>query len=352
MSVPNKKLDSNITLEGEPLGALVGDDVEEYEVLGYGVVTTIGDAVIPRDWLMQRADELDIPEWLLPGEPRPSSAYKRAVNRLVSAVGDKYWIDGREVTLQLRNPERAGPNVRHVLASIHYPQEETGDEGGRYEHYQLGMLDYNHDTQRFVAVRRLEADAPYLDELNSLWSNVVEEMASLFEEMQECNLGEDIRDKTLYRMRKRHTSTVISLRDGGGLYFFPVQFSDLLESMSTLLTEIDVHYKEGGRRMSLRTMPIFDSEADWIEERVEMELQQRVDNVLDSAFDDFDEGQAASEVVRTVVGDLDEAFDTAEQYNSLLEAELNVEEYLEQLKADIAEQSKQDIIERVLQNQP
>jgi hypothetical protein len=347
-----KRLDSNIEMETKSLatlGGVDGETAEEVQVLGYATISTIGDAEIPRDWLVQRADELGLPEYLMPGEPRPSSAYKRAVRRLLDGGMSRQYVDGREVNLELRNPDHADPNVRIVEAAVHFAEDETGTEGGEYSHHQLGILDYDVDTQDFRAVKKLDSDAQAHDKLLPLWKQVTNRMNDLFDRMQTHNLGEDIRDKTLYRLRTRYTNTTVSLRDGGGVYFFPVEMADIVESLATLLKEVNREFKKGGRTMGLQTMPVFDqdSQREWIESRVEQELEQTVDSVIDAAFEELEEGETASDIVQVAVEELGDAFETAEQYNQLLEAELSIESFVRERMDSVKEQQKEEILEGI-----
>lgn len=349
-----KRLDSNIELDTQPLATLAGADgeaPEQVEVLGYATVSTIGDAVIPRDWLLQRADELGLPEYLMPSEPRPSSAYKRAVRRLLSDGMDKQYVDGREVHLEMRNPDHADPNVRIIEAAVHFPQTETGTEGGEFSHHTLGLLDYDAEVQDFRAVEKLESGSQQYDKLSPLWKQVTNRMDELFEEMATHNLGDDVRDQTLYYLRTRYTNTAVSLRDGGGVYFFPVELADTIEALATLLEDINREFKTGGRRMGLHTMPVFDQEAqrEWIEERVETELEERVDSVIEAAFDSLEDGETAADIAQEAVGELEDQFETAEQYNGLLEAELSVEQALQQRMGEVKDEQKEELIEKILE---
>lgn len=361
----NERLDSDIDLGTKKLSGIVGGDTEDAEVLGYATIYTVGDAVIPRDWLLMRMDELGLPDYMAPPEPRPSSAYKRAARRLLddsgveSAESNLEDFTDRDVEIELDNPEDADTYLRNVELQEFIGSEESGTEGGEYLHHHIGFITYDRDAKspRYVSkVDSVDLEKSDLgqDTVENLWEIIVGRFRFLNDQMATHNLGDDILNHTLYKLTHSWTNTVVSLRDGGAVYFVPADLSDTVEALSDLLADINREYKEGGKRMALDTIPMVDDEQhrEWIQQRVETMMEGAVDDLLDAAFEEFeDEDSTAEEIVRSIMNSMGDTVETAEQYNSLLQAEMSVEEILEEKKQELKDEKRQDIVERVLDQQ-
>lgn len=350
----DKKLDAGITLQGQPMTAAV-DDPEHTEVLGYGVMYTVGsdwNVMVDREWLLDRCQDLGIPQWVAPNEPRPSSAYKRAIKSMKEHYLNEYSItaprldtgveEPHTVTVQIK--EGDGRYVRHVYGEVFFDEEESKQDGGTWDTHHLGYLTYDSDSQSLIA--RREDDLDPGDHLMEVWSDVVEAAKTQMKEMKTTHIGHDIR-KMMYYSTRDYTSKVIPLRDGGAVYFFPSELMDFVDSMAQLYEEIDQKFKEGGKKMAVRKFPIFDSDADWVRERMESVIDESVDKALEDAFEQLAEGETVDAVARAVMNSLGEDVDTAAQYNALLEAEIEVEEVLEERKESL-QGDKEDLIEEVL----
>lgn len=352
------QLDSNLEYDGEPLQAIVGEDAEDVRILGYAVMYTAGsdwNVLVPHDWLANRANELGIPQRVVPNKPRPSSAYKRAIKRLREDVLETVWIEAPRMDtgvpenhrVELRIQEGDGRYVQHLYAEVFFDEEESAQDGGTWVNHHLGYFDYDADWQAvdYIKDDDLEED----NHLHAVWEETVAEVIDLFDEMKTTHIGHGIRQMMYYTTRD-YTNNVISLRDGGAVYFFPAGMSEFVDAMSTLYDEISEQFKRGGATMAVRTIPMLDTEdqREWIRERVEKTLEESLDKAIEEAFKEFDEGEAASTVIDMLQQNLGDDENTAETYNALLEAELNLEDMLEQYKAGIDDEDKRDIIDSVL----
>lgn len=361
MTDGSKNLDSNITLGKQNLSGVVGDD--EPEVIGYAAMYTIGDALIPRQWLLQRADELGIPEYILPGEPRPHVAYSRGVKRLLDkrAVRERE-VDGFQAELQMYNPDDANRYLQMVELRVYFPESETNTEGGETVHHTLGFFDYDKETKSVRAVQKLKKPGHDADEkqrqryqkLKPIWDDIVERMKDpeegWFHKMKRHHTGQDLRN-SVRSVINDYTNTVVPLRSGGAVYFFPTQLADQLEAWNTLLTDINEQFKTGGKNSEMRTIPMVDGEQEmeWVEQRVRETLDKKVDDLLAEAFEALDdEEETAETIAQEVMENISDSVETAEQYNGLLQAQLSVEEILEQRRANISDDKKEEIVERVL----
>ena len=355
-----ERLDSDIELKGQPLKSIVGQSTDDVEILGYAVMYTAGadwNVLVPRDWLLAKCYDLGIDEMVIPSEPRPSSAYKRAIKRLSEDDLD----DTKSITIprldnQIRQSHpvnlsvRSGDsvNMKHLYAEVFYDSRETGEEGGRWEDIRLGFFDYDSDTQNVLAFA--DDDLQGGSELAKLWSHYSTVLRSHFHEMLETHIGLDIR-LMMYHTTKDHTRSVVSLRDGGGVYFFPAGMTDFVESMSELYAEINETYKKGGGTMAVRTLPVLDSESEreWIEERVRKSLEESVEKVIDEAYEQYVDGDAHGEVLAAIRENLGEHAETAEMYNALLEVELDIEEMMADRGRNLDDDDKQELIDMALE---
>lgn len=354
------RLDSNVTIEGQPLKSVTGDSPDEIEILGYAVMYTAGsdwNVLVPRDWLVRRCQELGIDELVVPSEPRPSSAYKRAIKRLKEdAIDDEHFIElprldtqDRElhkVNLSVRDGD--GHNVKHLYAEVFYDEKETGEEGGRWDDVHLGFFDYESDSQMVFA--RIDDGLTSGSEFAQLWAKYSSLVHEYYDDMLVTHIGLDIR-LMMYQTTRQYTRTVMSLRDGGGVYFFPAGLTDFVDSMARLYSDINQQFKRGGGTMAVRTLPVLDSESEreWIEERVRETLEKSVKKVIDKAYEQVDQGAAHSEVLASIRQNLGEHAETAEMYNALLEAELDIDEMVSETRDSLSDEDKQELIDSVLE---
>lgn len=349
------KLDSDIDVEVEQLSDQYGSEFEG-EVLGYGVMYSAGadyNCLVDREWLLDTAEALNIPDDLLPRRVSPYYAYKRTIKRM-----QEDWVENMEVEVERKDGLGAdkhttvvdirkgdGSNVWHVSADVLYTEEETDTDGGIWESTDLGYFIYNTDEKRLKAHRRDELEEGH--ELEDLWKATETTAKRYFEEMQEVHHSTDIREM-MYKAVNTYTESTIKLRRS--VYLFPAGMGDFLDSMAQLYSEINERFKETGEPMAIRTFEILNTEEkrDWIQHKVESTLEDTLDDLLDEAFDSLDDGETSSEVVEGVIDQLGETDTTAETYSSLLEAEISVEMILEDKKQEIADGKREEMVEAVI----
>lgn len=348
MSTNNDDFDSGIEINRKKLSGVLGEDLEDAEVLGRAMMFTVGDVLVPHDWLVERCEELNIPTGIIPEEVWPSSAYKRAMARLLDHAGaHRLRAGGRRVELDLR---RGDGNVRHLYASVFFSEEETEEEGGKYVTHKMGYFDYDGDTQSLN--HHFDEDCP--PALEDTWKRIVGMAQGLKSKMEDHHTGEDIR-LMLYYLRTRETDdlSIISLRDGGAVYFVPEgRLSEIVDRLAQLFHEIDVMYKKGGETMAIHTLEVIDTEEkrEWVRGRVEKAMEDMVDDVIDEAFEalDDDEDSTADEIARSITNGLGGTETAADQYNQLLEAKLAVKEILKERAEGLDDEKKKEAIETVL----
>jgi hypothetical protein len=354
----DKRLDSGIEPEKEQLANKVnGRDPGDIDILGYGVMYTVGadwNCIVPRDWLLDRMNDLGLPMWLAPSETAPHYVYDRAIMWMKEDWLDEYTIEaprmdtgveeGHEVQVYLR--EGDGSRVWHVYAEVFFDEEESKQDGGTWVQHHLGHFIYDKEASTIRARRDDELDED--DYLYEVWLDVSNGAEGLFRRMLNSHIAHDIR-QMMYHTVTKHTKNVIKLRRS--VYLFPAGMGDFVDKMARLYDDIDEHWKSTGEPVAIRTFEVLDADdkQDWIQHQVRESITDNLGSILDSAFEEFDEGEAASQVVKNIKESMGDSIDTAGTYNALLEAEISVEEVLAQQKAEIADSDKQDIIDRVME---
>lgn len=354
---------SKITVQRRELNAVLGaEEDEDQELLGRAMVYRAGDVLVPRDWLLQRCQDLDVPDLIIPDQTTPHSAYKRAMSRLVTSNPqngdhrtDRRFVDYDGINqplrteLELKDGDR---NVNHLTADVFFPEDITGAAGGKWEHHDLGHFNYNTESQSVEAVVNEDAPKPLI----GLFNEMTDRARRLQDRMQEHHTGHDLRHMIYLNMifnSPPEWPNVIPLIDQGGLYFVPEgDLVDVIDSLAIIFREANDKFKVGGAEMAIRTMEVVDSDdkREWIRSRVEDSLEKMVDDVIDKAFETFEEGEeTADEIVDTIVERIDAEGDNAQQYNSLLQAKLDVESMLAQKATEADEPEKEEIVQRAME---
>lgn len=354
----SKKLDSDIEPERQRLKEAVGvSNPEDMEILGYGVMYSVGydfNCIVPRDWLLDRIDDLGIPRWLAPSEPAPHYAFDRAIKWMKEQWLDDYHIEAprmdsgvpedHRVTVDLK--EGDGNRIHHIRAEVFFDEEESGQEGGTWAQHNLGYFTYDKGSSQMVV--RQDDDLDEGDYLYEVFQDVSKGGKALFRRMNSHHVGGDIR-RMMQSAINQGSNNIIKLRRS--VYLFPAGMGDFVEQMTILYEEINQEFKKTGEPVAIRTFEVLntDDKQKWVQHRVEQTLSENLDSILEEAFEKFDEGEAAHQVVKLIRQNLDASSETAETYNALLEAEIDIEEALHEQKQEIADADKEDIIDQVIE---
>lgn len=351
-------------IERRELSAVMGGNTEDAEVLGRAMMYGVGEVLVPREWLLDRCEDLGVPERIRPNQPTPHSAYKRAQSRLVTSNTqngdertDRRYIlfEGMgggpfRVDLELKSGD-GRTNINHLRADVFFPEEVVGVEGGNYVTHELGHFNYDKETQTTKAYK--SDDIP--GSLEGLWDEMVGRAMDLHERMQSFHTGDDLRHMVYLEMilnSPRDWPDIIPLRDAGAVYFVPEgPLTDVIDALSDIFSEVDERYKEGGKTVEIRTLPVVDDDErrEWIENRVEKVMEEGIDDILEEAFGKLDEGEEIDDLVKMVAEELGGKEETVERYNSLLQAQLKVEQYLEGFKAEIEDDDREELVQRVME---
>lgn len=347
------ELTSNIEVGSVPLSA-VSDAAEDPEVLGFAVMSTTGEVVVPRDWLETQWEQRDLPDAIFPSETWSSSAYKRAMFHLLDDGHGEHYLNTefgqQQVTLDVK---KGSGNERHILANVWFddsvPQAEELDidEGGEWRQTTLGVTWYDSEDQDVHISQRIDEEHPLAD----IWQDLIVRIRQLFETHKVSHNGDDMRD-VLYDFT-RYESDSIPLRDGGAVYFVPANERETIESLAYVWDEMNKEHKLGGRRTEIRTIPVIDDtdRRAQIEERATKVVREEIDRVLEDAFetaDDPDDETPEDEIISEIQDALGDHAQTAEVYNSLVGAKIEVRDILKDFAKEVSEESQQDLIESTL----
>lgn len=349
MSTKDNTRDSNATVGRKSLTGVLDGNPEDAEMLGQCVMTTTGDHLyVERDWLEEQFDKFGLPEVLMPRKVRPWMAYGRATNELVDTTNDETItnVGGHSLETQFRL-EDGDDKHYHLYADIFYPEKLVGEEGGDHDTQKIGTFNYLRDTEKVIS-------EPHIDEGHPLWSHWKDfdgRLRALFKRHQLCNNGNDMRDiieTFLFVNDNPDVPKVHTVRFRNGTYFVGAHHSDTVEALSAIWNDMN-QFKKRGQRCKIDTIPVIDSEKQRQQVRrlAEEKLDSIVDSALSDAFTQLQEGETPKEIASRVVDQIGEGTDLAAEYNALLDAELEVERFLESRREDF-EDEKEEIIEEAM----
>lgn len=344
---------SRITDEGVPLDA-VSDAEDNPNVLGFGMMATTGEVLVPREWLESKWDEYNLPESLLPSATWASSAYKRAMFHLLDSGADNRTVSTdagpQRVSLDVK---KGSGNERHVLANIWFDDDHPSadeldiEEGGEWRQTTLGLTNYDADAQDMVSTQRIDEAHP----LAAVWEDLESRARELFETHKVSHNGDDMRD-VLYDFT-RYESDSIPLRDGGAVYFVPAQDLDTIEALRSIWEEMNAEFKAHGRKTEIQTIPVISDtdRKELIESRASKVVRDEIDRVLEDAFDDLedpDDDTPEDEIVSEIEDALGDHANTAEVYNALVDARINVRDVLEDFASEVADEAREDLVQETI----
>ncbi|AGM11892.1 hypothetical protein DNAM5_29 [Haloarcula californiae tailed virus 1] len=348
------RMNSNVEINSVPLDA-VSDAGEDAEVLGFAVMSTTGELVVPREWLQEQWEQYDLPDEIFPSETWASSAYKRSMFHLLDNGQDEQVMktDAGKQKVSLDVKDGAG-NQRHVLANTWFSADHPKadqleiDESGEWRQATLGITNYDAESQKPVLTQAIDDAHPLAD----IWEQLESRIRELYDTHKVSHNGDDMRD-VLYDFT-RYYSDSIPLRDGGAVYFVPANDKDTIEALAEIWDKMDDEFKLRGRETEIQTIPVVsDTERkELVEKRAMKVVRDEVDRVLEDAFDDLedpDDETPEDEIVSTIEKALGDHAQTADVYNSLVDARIEIRDVLQDFASDISSEARQDLIESTLE---
>ena len=371
VSAKDFRLDSDFDIDGDQLTAVVDmddeDDGGEVPAIGYTMIYTIGEMVIPRDWLMGRMEDLGLPVWcpgmegekeyMLPPKVTPKRAFTRTRKYLMDSVNDHQTIDGRLVEFETR---KGDTNTFHLLANAFFEGEIEGiDDDGEWRQVTIGVCRYNREHGAMAVEAKVDENDP----LHAPWLNFKDAALEMFMEMQESHIGKDIQ-KMMFKYVNHWTDSV-KFREGGAVYFVPAKHEASLAALKTLVTDINEgeneegeKFKDTGNNCEIQRIPVVNNGEmrQAVEDRACAHVEDQVSSALPAAFESYENQLENNEevlidgIVEVLEEQLVETDDFATEYNALLDAELDVREAVEGwMEGRRLGEAKQNIVEEALQ---
>lgn len=309
------------------------DGEAEGDILGYAVISTVGsEFVVQRNWLVERADELGVPEWALPSGTTNKRAWTRAVQSLLDQpVGLAASND--DVEMNLNKHDHSHYDVEVI--------DRRDERESRIETVLTLRYDRGHDPE-------VRTD---LMEYRTLAGEYLSQFDTLYEMHQRSNNAEDL-TKMVRTFARAQPTGGWKMRSAGAVYFVPRSSSDELAAIQELLAEIDETWKDEGYRAGLDVLEVQDTtqKREMVEAKVRSELDTIVGGVLDSATDHLNEQDAVDSIVSAVGDDLVRADAVATNANNLLDLRISIRDALVEMGDDLTDAEEEildDVVDRV-----
>lgn len=396
MAITDYELDSDVEAGGRPLTQILpagfdpsamGDDFDESDLpklLGHTCFYTVGDFAVDRDWLIARMDSLGLPAWMVPNQMTEKRAFKQIHERLVDDRRDSngvpknvFPVEGHNgaIEVETRIPTNDAGNKMnneiHLVAQEYTPSGDDDTEG-KYDDTTIGVFLFDSETNSLLARPKVETgselwpiwagthdsewaaaddlsaltvkdvDIDTVTRFNGEWYGYRDGAKVLFNVMQNSHTGRDIQ-KMLYNFT-HHWTRSVKLRGAGAVYFVPARHADTTEKVKVLVTEMGELFKDDGYGVQLQRVPVMDTEEQnyMVEQRARVAVEERIDSILDSFFDDLAEAQSEDVDDEELIGDLtDVVVDALEgveniedEYNTLLQAEISARSTVNDWLAD------------------
>jgi hypothetical protein len=334
MSNDQTTLNGSVMIGDQKIEAVVDED-NNRDIIGWIVPFTIGnDFVVPRDWLEQRAKELNISRRFLPIETSDKRAFTRAGNRVDSRFDCP--MESEELEMNLEKV----PYKRTYHLEVHDRREEEEFDGDV-----IGVIKFDNESTSLIDARPKVAPG---DEMWDSWNEYLGKFENEFELMRNSNLGEDIRHMITSFFQSETKS--VKFRAGGGVYFAPPTTGQVVNGLDQLMSEINEKHKDSGFPCELDTIEVADSDdkKNMVEEKVAREIESKVQEVVEDAFEEIaDDETLMDDVLGSVEEELDDVNDFADEYNALLNAEMTVNEHLEEWKLQATGEAE-DLVDELL----
>ncbi len=327
--------DNTTTIDGDKIAA-IPDGMDADDILGWVTHYTIGRFfMIDADWLQNRADEYGVPESALAGGPTPKKAFKRAAKTFVP----------RRMTD--RTPD--GVTFEHNRVSANEVKLDVKDRRSENENLDGHTLcKFTWDSEEGRAAACLVDVSPGGGE--EWFQNASEVFWEAYDELTHSYMAKDV--SRSIRQWIKATDGGVKMRDGGAVYFVPRTDGDVLDGWHKIARDINEEIKNRDHECAVDMVEVIDSEMkrEMVERKARNEIEGLVDSVIEKAVDELDSDTAATAAVNQVADDLMRAENVAVEHNALLDAELSIQEQLEEWKESVIDGSrKQQAIDAAMQ---
>lgn len=347
---------SNVSIGPKEIGAVQKsdeDDVDEF--LGFLKFSTTGDAVVPREWLVEQWEKHELPMKLLPKEPSKWSAYRRAMREVLEDEDLKHYsVYSNEYNrrfdckLEMEKSDDAESNNLFILyANVFFPEEIVGEDGGDWRRTRLAYFDFlrpDDGPEGMTYKAEIDDDNIHYDR----WMKARARAQRLFGKYQTHHVESD-----LQTMLQKFRADVNAVEIRRAVYFVGNHYQDRIEGFSQVWRAMN-QFKEDGEEMRIEKTPVLNLEEqrDLVASRVRETVEEMVGEIVSESIEEWEQekDKTAEETASDIMEELKESEDLAAEYNQLLRMELSVKNKLEDLMEELTEE-QEDIVERVLNQQ-
>ena len=253
-------MSSEILQHTAALPATETDD-ERYPILGHLVWYSLRDVRINRTELEQLLIKARINPTNMPAEIRPADAFRRATTSITNR-GPEDIGDGKFESIMVREVfSDSNEVVRHII------REETDSQNRRINYGKVGQAVFN---------RQLEKVTVGMD---PRFEHHKHKIMQVYDEYSEYYVGKHIRD-IVFKML--NSTTPVSVRPAGGLYFVANTYTPLVESLEEFVTDINAWGVPGTGDAVFESVPMLDvaKQRKLIFDKYESQCAYSVDNTL------------------------------------------------------------------------
>lgn len=339
---------NNVDIGSKELGAVATSEEDNPgEFIGFIMFSTTGDVLVPRDWLVDKWNEHNLRNSLLPSEPSNWQAYRRTL-QWIQNDGDlmNYEVYSEEIgqtfncELDIEKGDE-GTNVFIVYAKTHFPEDVVGETGGNTSTKRIGYFNFHRPEEDDVPgdmmhVAEVETDNSHHDRLQRLFDSARETM----KDMKEHHIFQDI-NGILQEYRTGRFANAVEIRRS--CYFVPAHHQDSLESLQEIWKEMN-EYKSNGEPVRIDKTPVVNMEEqrELVARRVREKVGTMVDEIVGKIIADFEEDvdQTADEAARELLDELEESEGITTTYNKLLGTKLTIKEILEEKQEGLSQDAE------------
>jgi len=332
--------------ETPDLRGVIGQrDPEDVDVFGFQVIYTTGEFTLPRDDLLDRMEEVDLPGWMAPDAVAPHRAFGRMITDLAED-GEEVEFGGHRVRFDIDSGDSRYSQHFHAKVWHGADDDDVNATAGKWVDHELGIVAYDSDSKGLSFVDRIDENSP----LAPLWYDGIKSRArARFDRHQELHTGKDVNNMVYYLCRQ--WTDAVKLRDS--CYFVPAAYEGIeqyIDGFRELYQWIDAEYKTRGQATELFAIEIVDSERqrEMVERKVRDEMEGEVGDVFDDIVEEVTEGAQADAIAEQVVADMDAVEGIAERHSAVLKTELSVKRAMQDVLDDM-DGDREEIVERALE---
>ena len=350
MAITDHELDTGVSIGTQDLTGVTDIDPEEAEILGHAVTYTVGDFEVPREWLMERMEDMGLPEFMKFRQPTDKRAYNRIRQRLVNVDNGydeiKATVEGE--TRKARVFTKKVTNESFQIDVDVFYDSDAENEQADWRTTTIGYVNYKSEDGGVITRPDIREEDP----LYEIWMKYAGEVHEARSYYKTVHLGKEFQ-KLMGRVVK-HWTEGVKIRSAGAVYFVPARHAETMEKLGRLFAEIDEKFKDSGSRLEVNTIPVLSDEQRqaMVAERAEEELEARVGEAIGTVEEEIedsdtdDEEELVDELVDVFEGELEEIEDFTTEYNALLEAKLSIREVIKSRKGAVVPEVE-EVLEEV-----